>query len=183
MIRPEPGAFVCDDAMLGRMLAEIGLARSAGADGVALGCLTVDRRIDTDRLRRLRDAAGPLAVTFHRAFDRCADRGEAIAALAAAGVDRVLTAGADRRLASPPGLARTLRLAAGRVGVIAAGGIRAHNVRPLLDRSGVAEVHFSERLVAPGEPDRAARLADAIVAMVDLVRSRPVRLPGGPAAR
>lgn len=38
-------------------------------------------------------AAGPLAVTFHRAFDMCANPFNALKNLADAGVSRVLTSG------------------------------------------------------------------------------------------
>ncbi len=38
-------------------------------------------------------AAGPLAVTFHRAFDMCANPFNALKNLADAGVARVLTSG------------------------------------------------------------------------------------------
>jgi copper homeostasis protein len=170
MIRPRAGGFVCGPPLPRRMIEDIERMRRLGADGVVLGCLTADDRVDLPSLGRLVEAARPLAVTFHRAFDRCAHRSEAIEALVEAGVDRVLTAGGGASQADAAGLRATLDLAGGRIGIIAAGGIRAGNVVALVMASGVREIHFSERLGAPEGPDRAAALAAAIARIVGQVR-------------
>lgn len=162
MVRPRAGAHRVDAATLARMLGEVALLRRLGAHGVVLGCLDAAGAIDREATARLVDAARPMAVTFHRALDACRDRAAAIDTLAALGVERVLTSGGPWRAADAAGLAATLALARGRIGVIAAGGIRAGNVAALIAASGVAEVHFSERLARrPGE-DLAAAMAEIV---------------------
>ena len=69
------------------------LRELAGVAGVVVGCLTPDGRIDEARMTALVEAARPMAVTCHRAFDMTRDLDEAIEALVRCGVDRVLTSG------------------------------------------------------------------------------------------
>ncbi len=59
------------------LIHDIRAARELGADGVVIGCLTADGRVDVKRCEHLSEAAGALDITFHRAFDMSLDRGEA----------------------------------------------------------------------------------------------------------
>jgi len=88
--------------------------------------------------------ARPLPVTFHRAFDECPDAEAALETLIALGVTRVLTSGQARAASQGAAtIAKLVRLAAGRIGILAAGGINGDNVAALVQTSGVREVHFS----------------------------------------
>lgn len=129
---------------------------------MVLGCLDASGAIDREATARLVDAARPMTVTFHRAVDACPDRAAALDSLAALGLDRVLTAGGPRCLADPAGLAHTLALARGRIGVIAAGGIRAHTVAALIAASGVSELHVSKRLQVGPRQTLAAAMAEIV---------------------
>jgi copper homeostasis protein len=165
LVRPRAGDFIYDDCEQADMLAAVQRCRAEAVDGVAIGCLTADGQVDERAMRSLVSAARPMSVTFHRAFDDCRDRGAALETLVALGVDRVLTSGGGRA-ASGPGLAATIARAEGRIGVIAAGGIRHHNVVDIVRVSGAREIHFSERLLpvdngAGGE--RLVREIDRIV--------------------
>ncbi len=72
---------------------EIATAKEYGAAGVVLGVLTPGARIDADATAALVALARPLSVTFHKAFDETAQLPEALDALIALGIDRVLTSG------------------------------------------------------------------------------------------
>ncbi len=57
------------------------------------GVLNEDGDVDMARMREVMSAAQGMAVTFHRAFDMCADPVQAIDSLAELGVSRILTSG------------------------------------------------------------------------------------------
>src|SRR5688572_32258612 len=93
IVRPRGGDFLSSDLEFEGMLADVEACRGLGIAGVVIGCLTPDGRIDEPRMRRLVEAARPMSVTCHRAFDMTRDISEAVEALVRCGVDRVLTSG------------------------------------------------------------------------------------------
>jgi copper homeostasis protein len=142
MIRRDRGDFRGDTATLRRMHTEIVAARRAGADGVVLGVLRRDGLVDVPAMEGLMDASKGLTVTFHRAFDRVPNQLAALEELVSLGVDRILTSGAAPTALAGAGALRALvHAAAGRIGIIAGGRVRADNVRSLLASTGVTEVH------------------------------------------
>jgi len=142
MVRPRAGDFRLRPGDLDAMERDLERVLDQGADGVVLGCLLEDGRIDAAALERLVSRARGKPVTFHRAFDRTPDAVQALDLLAELGVARVLTSGhAATALAGAGELARLVRMAGERLVVLPGGGIRAHNVREVLRRTGCREVH------------------------------------------
>jgi copper homeostasis protein len=142
LIRPRGGRFVFSPAETEAMLRDIATARRLGADGVVVGALREDGSVDVEQARVLVDAARPMSITFHRAFDVCPDPAAALESLIALGVDRVLTSGGAPTAEEGIGtLAALVRQGAGRIGILAAGTIRAGNVRRIVEETGVREVH------------------------------------------
>jgi copper homeostasis protein len=91
------------------------------------------------------DAAAGAPVTFHRAFDTLADPDAAIETLVKLGVHRILTAAGPATVADAlPALAALVRTAAGRIEIMAGGGVRPDLIGPLL-RTGVDAVHASAK--------------------------------------
>jgi len=150
LVRCRPGPFVYTHEELTTMGRDAVLAARAGAYGVVIGALTEAGAIDIDATIYLRDAvwaAMPtVQVSFHRAMDVAIASGQAAAAmddLMRLGVARVLTSGAAAR--SIDGLATLGRLAkqaAGRIQIVAGGGVRPEDVEALA-RAGVDAVHMS----------------------------------------
>lgn len=163
MVRPRAGDFCYSAAEHSAMLDEIKRVKDAGAQGIVTGTLGPDGTIDKTRTGELVAAARPLPVTFHRAFDECPDPAQALETLIALGVTRVLTSGGGGAATAPEGaatIARLVRLAAGRIGILAGGGITGSNVAALVRATGVREVHLS------------TKDADKIRRVVESVRSR-----------
>jgi len=142
LVRPRPGDFVYSDLELEVMRRDIALAARFGAAGVVFGALHADGTVDGERTRALIAAARPLSVTFHRAFDFTPDADKALDALIALGVDRILTSGqAATAREGTRILARLVSRAAGRVTILAGGGVNEDNVAEIARRTGVREVH------------------------------------------
>lgn len=146
MIRPRGGDFLYSDLELEVMLRDIAVAKELGAQGVVFGVLQADSRLDTPRTRRLIEAARPMQVTFHRAFDMVADPHYALDELIQLGVDRLLTSGQEATALEGVDLIRDLiRQANGRLIVMPGGGIHERNVARIVAETGATEVHFSAR--------------------------------------
>ena len=144
LIRPRGGDFLYDDTEIAVMVRDIAACVQAGADGVVIGALDANGNVDLAVCRRLIEAAGPLDITFHRAFDAARDRDAALDAIVALGCRRVLTSGgAPSAPLGTDALARLVRQAAGRVAIMAGGGIHADNVSELVARTGITECHAS----------------------------------------
>lgn len=144
MIRPRGGDFLYSDLELAVMLEDIRFARDCEAHGVVCGALTADGRIDVARTARLVEAARPLRVTFHRAFDMTRDPRAALATLIDLGVDRVLTSGQQAAAPQGLGLIRQLIEEAGdRIVVMPGAGIEEHNIREVAAQTGATELHFA----------------------------------------
>lgn len=163
LIRPRSGDFLYDDAELAVMRRDIATARDLGADGIVTGALRPDGTVDADRTAALVDAARPLAVTFHRAFDFTRDASEALDAVTALGLDRVLTSGrAASAFDGIPALTELVGRAAGGPVIVAAGGITEDNVARIVQATGVREVHA--RIVARRDSAMAYRRANLSLA-------------------
>lgn len=144
MVRPRPGPFQVSALELAALEAQVHAVRELGVAGVVLGAITDDGRIDRPALERLRTAAGGVPMVFHRAFDRCADLPRALEDLIDLGVQRVLTSGgAPTAWEGRAALRELVELAAGRIEILAGGGIRQPQLTDLLAATGVEQVHAS----------------------------------------
>jgi copper homeostasis protein len=142
MIRPRPGSFVFTSDEVERMLRQARQARTLGASGLVVGALDRRGEIDSTVVAALLHEAQTLPVTFHRAFDLLTDMDGALDELASLGVARVLTSGgAPTARDGIEVLANIVRQAGDRIVVVAGGGVRASNVRDIVARTGVREVH------------------------------------------
>ena len=93
MIRPHAGGFCYGADEVKTMLRDLRAAKELGVHGIVVGALRTDGRIDRDVCLRLIEAARPISITFHRAFDLTPDPLEALDTLLGMGVDRLLTSG------------------------------------------------------------------------------------------
>ena len=142
LIRPRDGDFVYDEAERETMRHQVAVARALGAGGIVIGGVTATGEVDDTLVAELRHTATPLPVTFHRAFDVVREPGIALERLISLGVERVLTAGQAPTAVEGAGtLATLVRQAESRIGIVAGGGVRAHNVGELVRRTRVTEVH------------------------------------------
>jgi copper homeostasis protein len=146
IIRPRSGDFLYNDEEYHIMLNDILIARQFGCEGVVLGLLKKDGRIDIERTSKLVEAAYPMEVSFHRAFDRCLEPFEAMEQLIEIGCQRILTSG--QKPAAPDGadlIAELVRVAGERIIIMPGSGVRKENIRSLQKKTGAIEFHSSLR--------------------------------------
>jgi len=143
IIRSRGGDFVFGPDDVEAMLRDITHCRTLGVPGVVIGALTREGMIDQDTTSRLRDAAGPMDLTFHKAFDAVRDQADALETLIALGIPRVLTSGgAPTAWEGRDTLAALSRQAAGRITVMPGGGIVAAHAAELVAVTGATEMHL-----------------------------------------
>jgi len=143
LIRPRAGDFHYGETETAVMLRDMAMAKGLGADGVVIGALNTDGTIDVERVRRLVEAARPMAVTFHRAFDVTPEPLEALETLKQLGIERVLTSGqAGTALEGMAVLKELVVAAAGRVTILAGGGVNEVNAEQIVRDAGVTELHL-----------------------------------------
>lgn len=151
MIRPRGGDFVYDESELDVMRRDIDVARNLGADGVVLGVLWPDGKVDITRTRELVEYARPMGVTFHRAFDLTPDALQALEDVIETGAERILTSGQKATAAQATTLLSQLARQAGRrIEIMAGGGVSADNARALA-ATGVPALHLTGKAFRPSQ--------------------------------
>lgn len=149
IIRPRGGDFVYSSTEIEAMKRDVEMARRAGAAGIVLGILNADCTVDVARTQSVMDIAPDLPTTFHLAFDAVPDQRAALQALSDIGVARVLTSGgAGRAIDGMESLRQLVDQSAGRIRIMAGGGIREANVGEIVKRTGVKEIHSRGLAVA-----------------------------------
>ena len=146
IIRTRSGDFLYSDDEFEIMKEEVNLCRQLGCDGVVVGLLNKDGTVDVKRTAKLVEAAYPLEVTFHRAFDRCKDPFEALEQLIQIGCQRILTSG--QQPAAPQGIeliAQLVKAADDRIIIMPGSGVRKENIKELAVKTGAVEFHSSLR--------------------------------------
>lgn len=143
IIRPREGDFSISEKELQQMIASIAFCKKNGVDGVVLGGLTDDRSLDVEVTQILVDAARPMSVTFHRAFDVCQNPKRVLGQLNDLGIDRLLTSGqAQKAINGIDVISQFVEVAYNQIGIMAGSGVDASNVEQLWN-VGVRQFHFS----------------------------------------
>ncbi|WP_343701611.1 copper homeostasis protein CutC [Chitinophaga sp.] len=146
IIRPRGGDFLYDDMEFAIMQKDIALCKDLGCDGVVIGLLTADGKVDKVRTRVLVELAWPMGVTFHRAFDMTDDAFQALEDIIETGCERILTSG--QRNTAPEGaelIQQLVEKAAGRIAIMAGSGVRAGNVAALAAATKAQEYHTTAK--------------------------------------
>lgn len=152
IIRPRGGDFLYSGLERKVMLKDIEMMRNLGVDGIVAGCLTPQGEVDISFLKEMKEAAGELSFTFHRAFDMCRNPEMALRQIIDAGCDRILTSGQMPDAGQGIGLLKELVEWAGDKIIILPGcGINEHNITRIAQETGACEFHFSARTMVNSE--------------------------------
>lgn len=152
IIRPRGGDFLYSHLEYDIMKREIELCGEYGVDGVVLGILEPDGRIDVERTAKLIESARPMSATFHRAFDLCSDPFKGIEDVISTGADRLLTSGQRNRADDGISLISKLIQHAGkRIIIMPGSGINESNIGLIARGTGANEFHLTGRKIIESE--------------------------------
>lgn len=171
MVRPRGGDFFYTEAEFEAMGRDLDAAKELGMDGVVLGLLDAERRVDIARTKELVDRARPLPVTFHRAFDECVDLRRALEDVIKTGAARLLTSGGKRTAPEALGvLGELVRIAGERLIVMPGSGLHAGNILEAVAKTGAREYHAGLSSVVADAAENIGAFEVEVRRMVDSLR-------------
>lgn len=148
MIRPRGGDFCYSEDEFRIMQEDIKMCKKIGVQGIVLGILTSNNKIDVLRTKTLIDMARPMQVVFHKAFDEATDPFEALEQLIDLGINRILTSGTKATaFEGKEVLNKLIAQAANRTTILVAGKVTFENVEQL--RKEIPTNEFHGRKIVP----------------------------------
>lgn len=148
IIRPRGGDFLYTHREFDIMLKDIEISKELSADGIVTGLLFRDGTIDVERTKYLVEAAAPMTVTFHRAFDMCSDPFKGLEDIIHTGASRILTSGQKNTVPEGADLIRRLIEQAGeRIIIMPGSGLDKSNIAEMARITGAKEFHLTGRKV------------------------------------
>ena len=148
IIRPRGGDFFYNETEFEIMKSDIHFCGKTGCDGVVIGMLHPDGAVDKERNGELVRIACQykMGVTFHRAFDRCADLFQAMDTIIELGCERILTSGGyDTAIEGSEVIRKLIEKAGERIIVMPGAGITPENIVELIRKTGAMELHGTFR--------------------------------------
>ncbi len=131
------------------MTADTRYCIEAGCDGIVIGILNADGTVDKKRCAELINMAKQwgVGVTFHRAFDMCADMFQAMEDIIELGCERILTSGGkSTAMEGSTTISHLIEKAKGRITIMPGSGVSETNVADLVYFTKATEVHASARV-------------------------------------
>jgi len=152
IIRPRGGDFLYSDIEFELMKEDIRICKELNCEGVVIGILTAEGKVDKERCAELIELASPMEVSFHRAFDMAADLNEALEDIISLGVIRVLTSGGKASaLEGAEVIAGLIVQSRGRIEIMPGAGVNKDNITALISLTGAQVFHASARLPIAGK--------------------------------
>lgn len=148
IIRPRGGDFLYNETEFEIMKSDIHFCGKTGCNGIVIGMLHQDGRVDKERCSELMQIAHQYAmgVTFHRAFDRCVDLFQAMETVIELGCERILTSGGyDTAIEGADRIRSLIERAGKRIVIMPGSGITPDNVLELIQKTGAKELHGTFR--------------------------------------
>jgi copper homeostasis protein len=145
MVRPRGGNFCYSPTEVEAMLSAIYHCNQAGASGIVVGVLNRGHGIHWQQLSQLITAAGPMAITFHKAIDVVVRKTATLQKLGSMGVQYLLTTGGKTHIQQGLHQLQQWLPHTQPVQLIACGGVRSQHI-PLLKNNGFQWAHAAPLL-------------------------------------
>jgi copper homeostasis protein len=147
IIRPRGGDFFYSDDEFTIIKNDVRVCKELGCDGIVIGMLTKDGKVDKLKCSLLVEYVYPLGVTFHRAFDRTVNPFEALEDIIDIGCERILTSGQMPTAFEGAELIKQLICKVDdRIIIMPGSGVRADNIIEIAEATGAVEFHTSARI-------------------------------------
>jgi copper homeostasis protein len=154
IIRIRGGDFLFSEEEFEVLLHEVTACKSAGCEGVVIGMLLKDGRVDMAKTSLLVEKAYPMGVCFHRAFDWTRNPFEALEEIIETGCERILTSGQQpTAILGAPLIRDLINQADGRIQVMPGSGIRSDNIRDIKIETKATQFHSSARILRKSSMD------------------------------
>ncbi len=174
LIRPRSGNFCYNPLELAQMRRNILFCKECKVDGIVIGVLTEDGKVDTKACANLARIAHPMRLTFHRAFDRIENKSEALEQIIELGFERILTSGgAATAWEGKNVIAQLIEIADGRISIMPGAGVNSENAKAITDFTAAKEIHLSAKKVIPPTKNGSA-LFEAPIWLTDIDEVRRV---------
>ncbi len=153
MVRPRTSGFRYSEDEFNSMCIDAQYLISNGASGIVFGFLNDEMKVDVARTKRMVQIAhhNGVEAVFHKAFDSIADKDEGCQTLIECGVDRILTSGGENY----PNIEKDFDILRhlietynDKITILVGGGVRAHNVRNILESTKCTQIHMTAKEIA-----------------------------------
>lgn len=152
LIRPRFGDFCYSDYEIDIIRRDICLFSELGADGVVIGALNPDGTLNLKAMDMFMKEAAGMWVTLHRAFDMCKFPMDTLEAAIALNMNSILTSGQENDcMKGALMLQKLVQQAAGRIDIIAGGGVNAEVIKKLYPITGCISYHMSGKCIQPSK--------------------------------
>jgi copper homeostasis protein len=151
IIRARGGDFLFSEEEFEIMRNDVMLCKRSGCDGVVIGILQTNGKVDKAKCRQLVELAYPMGVTFHRAFDWTVNPFEALEDIIDVGCERILSSGQQPdAIQGVSLLADLMKQADHRISIMPGGGVRSINIADLARQTHCTEFHSSASVKRKG---------------------------------
>ena len=148
LIRPRFGDFLYTEYEFEIITKEVEKFRMLGANGIVVGCLLADGSLDVERMKKLRECAGTMNMTLHRAFDLCKNPMEVLEQAERIGINTILTSGQKNNCYEGRGLIKELlEHSDGKTEILIGGGVTAEVIEKIRQEMPATCFHMSGKQV------------------------------------
>lgn len=146
LIRPRSGDFFYSNAEFEIIKEDIKIAKSLGANGIVVGILLSNGKVDKERMSEIVKLSNPMEITFHRAFDMSDDLFQALEDIIDLGCHRILTSGGESSaIKALSTLNELVAKANNRIIIMSGAGINAENISIIAKETNAFEFHASAK--------------------------------------